>query len=164
MRRFHEFFVILLLATPACVAASDPDPGPDPDPDHPLAAWLGTWREPTSSWQWRCVDGPNVSYGTVDQTNISSWQITALDGNRIRAQSTASSRSWNYVVNGSIATLETGSFSGGANVDEPGNHLTLTRETLTRKSDGTLYNDVYYEYTSAIGESCTEAQQITLSR
>lgn len=163
MRR--SLFLVLLLATPACVTDSSGDDVIDPGPgDGPLADWTGAWQQPRGSWQWRCVDGLNTSYGTNDETNTSQWQITALDDRRLRAQSTADSRSWIYVVNGTIATIEAGSFSGGVNVDEPGTMITLIRETLTKRADGTLYNDVYYEYTSAIGESCTEAQQITLSR
>ena len=168
MRRFSLLFLLLLLATPACVTNTtagddDDDPGPGPT-DGPLAEWTGTWQQPRASWAWECVDGPNVSYGTNDETNTSQWQITALDDRRIRAMSSANSRSWVYVVSGTVATIEAGSFSGGVNVDEPGTRVTLIRETLTKRADGTLHNDVYYEYTSAIGESCTEAQQITLRR
>lgn len=132
----------------------------------PLSAWTGAWYEPSGQWQWQCTDSFGGSRGGThsESGGVQMWSIVALDSTRIGVTSTAGSRQWSYIVAGNVATLEEGSFSGGADVDEPGNEITTIAETLTLRADGTLYNEVFYEYRTAGGETCTEEQSIVLSR
>lgn len=50
-----------------------------------------------------------------------------------------------------------------AAVDEPGNTLLETRETLKRQDDGSLLNEVFYRFRTS-SETCTEEQRVVLTR
>lgn len=156
------------------IAATDGGPpddpvvegGGEPGPAHPLAAWTGRWEQPAGTWQWECVGAFDARRGgtQTEEGDVRYWEIRALDERRIHVASSGGVHGeWNYVVEGDVATIEEGSFSGGALVDEPGAEVLEIRETLTRQADGSLLNEVYYRFTYD-GEACTETQEIRLTR
>jgi hypothetical protein len=144
---------------------ADGDVDGDADGDGPLAEWIGHWQMPTGTWEWHCTDAWGGSRGgtSTEEGDRRFWDIEALDDHRIRVSEDLGS-AWNYVIEGDVGTLEEGSFSGGVDVDNPGNEIRAIEETVTLRSDGSILNEVYYEFTTPAGETCTEEQTITLTR